>query len=71
MDYIRYMDTVLSIFLGLAMLTTLAVVAVGIISFGVHGDFYMRNANKIMRFRVISQGVAVALLAVIVILTAA
>ncbi len=59
------MDTVLSIFLGLAMLATLAVVAVGIISFGVHGDFYMRNANKIMRLRVIMQGIAVAIVAFI------
>ena len=57
------MDTVLSILLGLAMLATLAVVAIGIISFGVHGDFYMRNANKIMRLRVIFQGVAVAIVA--------
>ncbi len=59
------MDTVLSIFLGLAMLATLAVVAVGIISFGVHGSFYMRNANKIMRLRVIFQGVAIAIVALI------
>ena len=59
------MDTLLSILLGLAMLATLALVAVGIISFGVHGDFYMRNANKIMRLRVIMQGIAVAIVALI------
>ncbi len=64
------MDTVLSIFLGLAMLATLAVVAIGIISFGVHGDFYMRNANKIMRLRVIMQGVAVAIFVLIGLLAA-
>ncbi len=59
------METVLSILLGFAMLATLAVLAVGVISFGVHGDFYMRNANKIMRLRVIFQGIAVAIFALI------
>ncbi len=57
--------------LGFAMLATLAVLAVGVISFGVHGDFYMRNANKLMRLRVIMQGIAVAILALIVYLAAA
>lgn len=61
----------LSYLLGFAMLATLAVLAVGVISFGVHGDFYMRNANKLMRLRVIMQGLAVAILALIVYLTAA
>ncbi len=65
------MDTMLSYLLGFAMLATLAVLAVGVISFGVHGDFYMRNANKLMRLRVIMQGLAVAILALIVYLTAA
>jgi len=60
----------LSYLLGFAMLATLAVLAVGVISFGVHGDFYMRNANKLMRLRVIMQGVAVAILALIVYLAA-
>ena len=64
-DYIRQMDWVLSILLGFAMLATVAVLAVGVISFGVHGDFYMRNANKLMRLRVIFQGIAVAIFALI------
>ena len=59
------METLLSFLLGLAMLATVAVLAVGVISFGVHGDFYMRNANKIMRLRVIFQGIAVAIFALI------
>ncbi len=71
MDYTREMDTMLSYLLGFAMLATLAVLAVGVISFGVHGDFYMRNANNLMRLRVIMQGLAVAILALIVYLTAA
>ena len=52
------------------MLATLAVVSIGIISFGVHGDFYMRNANKMMRLRVIFQGVAVAIVALLGLLAA-
>ncbi len=55
----------MEIFLGLALLATLAVVAVGIISMAVHGDFYMRNANKMMRLRVIFQGIAVAIIALL------
>ena len=65
------MDSMLSYLLGFAMLATLAVLAVGVISFGVHGDFYMRNANKLMRLRVIMQGLAVAIFALIVYLAAA
>ena len=42
------------------MLAVLVVIAVGIISSAVHGDFYMRNSNKLMRMRVIFQGIAVA-----------
>jgi len=65
------METVLSFLLGFAMLATVAVLAIGVISFGVHGDFYMRNANNLMRLRVIMQGIAVAVLALMVYLTAA
>ena len=59
------MDNVFSYFLSVAILATFAVVAVGIISMAVHGDFYMRNANKMMRLRVIFQGIAVAIIAFI------
>ena len=63
------METALSYLLGLAMFATLVVLATGIISFALHGDFYLRNANKLMRMRVIAQGIAVAIFALIVILT--
>ncbi len=59
------MDTLLSFFLGLAMVATLAVLVVGIVSFAVHGQFYIKNANKLMRARVILQGIALLIFAVI------
>ncbi len=65
------METVLPYLLGFAMFATLAVLAVGVISFGVHGDFYLRHANHLMRARVIMQGVAVAVFGLIVYLTTA
>ena len=63
------METALSYLLGLAMFATLVVLATGIISFALHGDFYLRNANKLMRMRVIAQCIAVAIFALIVLLT--
>lgn len=62
------MDTVLTYLLGFAMLATVAILAVGVISFGVHGDFYLRHANHLMRARVAMQGIAVAILALMVFL---
>jgi hypothetical protein len=60
------MQSILPTLLGLALFATLAVVAVGIISFSVHGDFYKKHANNLMRVRIALQGCAVALLAAIV-----
>ena len=59
------MDTLLSFSLGAAMLATLAVLVVGVVSFAVHGQFYVKNANKLMRARVVLQGVALLVFAVI------
>lgn len=65
------MEAALPYLLGLAMLATLVVLAVGIVSFGVSGDFYRRHANNLMRLRVVVQGFAVAILALIVFLSVA
>lgn len=51
--------------LGLAMLATLVVLVVGVVSFGVHGQFYQRHSNHLMRLRVLLQGIAVAIFALI------
>ncbi len=65
------MEAALPYLLGLAMLATLVVLVVGVVSFGVHGDFYLRHANNLMRLRVVMQGIAVAILALIVYLSVA
>jgi len=59
------MNTFLSFSLGAAMLATLAVLVVGVVSFAVHGQFYVKNANKLMRARVIMQGIALLIFALI------
>ncbi len=63
------MEAALPYLLGLAMLATLVVLVVGVVSFGVHGDFYLRHANNLMRLRVVLQGFAVAIIALIVYLS--
>ena len=65
------MEAALPYLLGLAMLATLLVLVVGVVSFGVHGDFYLRHANHLMRLRVVLQGIAVAIIALIVYLSVA
>ena len=65
------MEAALPYLLGLAMLATLVVLVVGVVSFGVHGNFYLRHANNLMRLRVVMQGLAVAVLALIVYLSVA
>jgi len=65
------MDSVLPYLLGFAMFATVAVLAIGVISFDVHGDFYLRHANHLMRARVILQGISVAILALMVYLAVA
>lgn len=63
------MDTFIPFLLGLAVFATLAVLVVGVISFAVHGKFYQKNANKLMRWRVILQGVALAIFALATLLS--
>ncbi|MBT3306993.1 MAG: hypothetical protein HN377_10985 [Alphaproteobacteria bacterium] len=62
------MEILLSILLSLALFATVVVLATGIISFAVHGEFYLRNANKLMRLRVLAQGVAITIFAIILLL---
>jgi len=52
------MEPIFSFLMGAAMFFTLLVLVIGIVSFGVYGDFYRRNSNKLMRLRVIFQGLA-------------
>ncbi|MGH6659914.1 MAG: HIG1 domain-containing protein [Rhodospirillales bacterium] len=59
------MEGVLPWLLGFAMFATLVVLVVGVVSFGVHGHFYQRHSNNLMRLRVVLQGIAVAIFALI------
>ena len=45
----------------LAVLIVLGILVLGVGSFGRGGEFHKRNANRIMRWRIIMQAVAVAL----------
>lgn len=65
------MEDVLPYLLGLAMAATLAVLVVGVISFAVHGEFYLRHANHLMRLRVVLQALAVAIMGLMVYLAVA
>ncbi len=47
------------------MFSTLLVLVIGVVSFAVNGDFYKRNANKLMRLRVLFQGLALAFFAIL------
>ena len=46
----------------LAVLIVLGVLMFGVGTFGRGGEFHRRNANRIMRWRIYAQGVAVALI---------
>ncbi len=46
----------------LAALVVVAILMLGIGSFAKGGEFHKRNANRLMRWRIIAQAVAVALL---------
>ena len=51
------------------MAATLVVLVVGVVSFGLSGDFYKRYSNNLMRARVLLQGIAVALFAGVIFLS--
>ena len=46
----------------LEVLIVLGILMLGVGSFGRGGEFHKRNANRIMRWRIIMQAVAVALI---------
>jgi hypothetical protein len=53
-----------SILMIVAMMATLGVVIVGVISMARGGTFNQRNANKLMRLRIVLQATALVLFAV-------
>ena len=59
------MNSLLVFILGSAMLCTLLVLVIGVVSFAVNGNFYKNNANKLMRLRVLLQGLAILFFAIL------
>ncbi|HWA41690.1 MAG TPA: twin transmembrane helix small protein [Hypericibacter adhaerens] len=55
------MRSVLFVLLLIAMLGTLAVLFAGLFTMARGGDFNKRHGNKLMRLRVLMQGIAVLL----------
>lgn len=64
------MDAFLPFLLGLAMFATLIILVVGLVGFARNGPFYKKHANNLMRARVIGQGIALILFALIMFLAA-
>lgn len=52
----------LFLLVALACLAVVVILMIGIGGFGAGGEFNRRNANKLMRYRLIAQAVAVALI---------
>ena len=59
------MNPFLAFLLGAAMLGTLLVLVIGVVSFAIHGEFYKKNSNKLMRLRVLLQGLALLFFAIL------
>lgn len=56
------MDDPLFILAALSSLVVLAILMLGIGSFGKGGEFNRKHANRLMRYRIAAQAVAVALI---------
>jgi hypothetical protein len=61
-------ETLLHILLGLALVGVLGVLATGLVSFIVGGEFNRKYANKLMRLRVATQGFALLILLALLLL---
>ena len=59
------MNTILPALTIISMFITLGILLFGVITMIRGGDFNRRNSNKLMRARVIMQGVTLALLALL------
>ena len=59
---VNTMNTATYIIIGLAMLTVLGVMAIGIVSMIKGGAFNEKYGNTLMRWRVILQGLTIALI---------
>ena len=62
------MESVFTVLLSLALVAVVAVLAAGLVVFIAGGEFNSKYANKLMRLRVETQPVAVALLLILLLL---
>ena len=60
------MTDMFPVLLVLFMLLTLGVLVTGVASFGLNGEFYKRNSNKLMRLRVVFQALALVFFALLI-----
>jgi len=67
--YIKDMEGFFTVLMVLAMALTLLVLFIGIGSFAVGGKFNQKYGNKLMRARVLMQGLAVILFALVMLLS--
>jgi len=58
------MNSFIGLLFGLAAVSTVVVLVIGIVSFAVHGPFYQKHSNHLMRLRVLFQGLAILCLGV-------
>jgi len=63
------MSGFVALLLIVAMGLTALVLFVGIGSFAVGGKFHQKNSNKLMRLRVLMQGIAIILFALVMLLS--
>lgn len=61
------MQSFVTVLLVLAMLATLAVLVVGVVGMARGGEFNARYGNKLMRLRILMQGIAVVLFVILMV----
>ena len=59
------LSVLLKVLVGIALVVTVGALVAGVVAMARGGSFNARWGNKLMRLRVLAQGVAVALLAVL------
>ncbi|MAS87778.1 MAG: hypothetical protein CMH30_07380 [Micavibrio sp.] len=61
------MSNIFTIFMAIAMLACLGALIIGLLSFAKGGEFNKKHGNRLMRLRVLFQGIALAMFALAII----